>query len=216
MKKLLTFLLLANISIQCIGQTTVNFGAEAGVTSTRLRSIDFGGDENNTFTNGGGFYIGGLVHINKEKPFSIQSGVRFASTKAMEKTTYNSFPGITVNGEVKMSFVEVPVLFTFQKGSGKSCRKWFGYFGPEFNIAVSGNKFATITGFPNVDEKIKFGKADDEFKRLQINFGAGLGYKISKHINATAAYKFGVNDIDNNNDYETRFNNLRIGLQYIF
>jgi opacity protein-like surface antigen len=203
------------ISTTINAQTTTNFGLEAGATSSKLRSIDFSGDENNTFTADGGFYFGALAHLNKANPFSVKLGLRYAQVSGKEKTTYNSLPGLTVNGTVMMNYLEIPIQFTFNKQSGK-CQKLFAYFGPQFNVGLSGTKKATITGLPNIDEKIKFGKKVDEIKKFNFYIGAGVGYKASKNVNFTLGSTFGASDIDNSKDYETKFNSLRIGLQYIF
>lgn len=213
MKKIFSTILTICAVHALVAQVNANFGVEAGVTSTYIRSIHFPGDEISKYPMGGGFYLGGTVHLNKEKPFSIQTGLRYASTKSLEETKFYSLPGFTAKGNVTMSYVEIPLNLTF---SFAKCKKTSFFFGPQLKYALNGHRDYKFTGLPlsPVDEDLKFGKKSDEFRRFQTAYAVGLNKQITKNIAFVAAYQFGVRDIDNTSNYETKFNSLRLGLHY--
>jgi opacity protein-like surface antigen len=209
-------------SLWCLGLSTIataqfTFGVEAGATSTKIRSIDndpVASGQTSKYTADGGFYIGGLASYNPSKEFSVQSGLRYVAIKGKETTTYAFLPGATLNGTVSLNYLEIPLNFVLKTDRPKG--NWMGYFGPQFGFALSGKAKATLTGQPNINESLKFGNKDDQYKRMHISMGLGIGHNITKNVQATLGYHFGVNDIDNSKDFETKFNSLRIGLRYIF
>jgi opacity protein-like surface antigen len=197
-------------------QISTSVGIEAGVTGTNIRSINFDGTEKSEYPMGGGFYVGGILHLNKEKPVSIQTGLIYSSNKAKESTQILSVPGLSTRGEVDMSYIEVPINIVFR--SEKCLKNWSAYLGPQFRYAVSGHRHYKFYGasVAPIDSDIEFGKASTEFKALQTAFAVGLSRKIAKAVTLNATYQFGVNDIDNVSNYDTKFNSLKLGIRYMF
>ena len=178
-----------------------SFGLRGGVNFQNINGKDENGDklENDILT---GFNIG----INAEIPvgidFYFQPGLLYTIKGAKSKDV---ILGQTINGKVKISYVELPLNFLYKPMLGKG--HFLLGFGPYVALGVSG-KVTYEGGGSSLTSDIKFKNkvmntdSDDVVYIRPLEAGANLlaGYEFSNRVSFQLNTQLGLTKI--NPEYE--------------
>ena len=178
-----------------------SFGLRAGVNFQNINGKDDNGDklENDILT---GFNLG----INAEIPvgidFYFQPGLLYTIKGAKSKDV---ILGQTINGKVKISYVEVPLNLLYKPVLGKG-RLLLG-FGPYVAIGISGKETyagggTTLTSDIKFKNKVMNSDSDDIAYIRPLEAGANLlaGYEFSNRVSFQLNTQLGLTKI--NPEYE--------------
>lgn len=151
-------------------------------------------------------------------------GMRITETRqnpVTGETTHSDVQGVwtgRVKTDVHNTYVTLPVLATFQAG-----RRWKVFAGPYFSILTSGRFSGTIfegtfrDGDPT-GEKTSFTDGNtapydfsSDLRRFQWGLEAGADFRAYKHLFATIALHWGMNDI-----FRRDFNVIKFSMYPIY
>ena len=191
----LALLLVAHVN----AQTSVTFGARAGINFQNLTGRDSNGDKysNKLKT---GFNIGANVEIPVATDFYLQPGVLF-TTKG---TKYKD-----ANATTNLSYIEIPVNFIYKPvlGAGKLLLG----VGPYAAFAVGGkNKEGSLS------ENLTFGSQPGQTKRFDAGGNFLFGYELSNHLSAQLNAQLGLVNINNREqgDSKSTLKNTGFGVSF--
>lgn len=183
-----------------ITTTALNTSAQADISlkaGVNISSITSNDVDNANFKSGSGFYGGFAVAVMVSKKFSVQPEL-FYSTKGY------SFSELSSDNKTAFSNFCAPVLLQYKIASG-----FYAETGPQFSLLLSAK--IKSNNIPSGENNIA-----DEFKKFAFSWGIGAGYNAGGGSGLGIRYNFGISSISENNNYDAKFNILRLGLSYRF
>ncbi len=221
MKTLLLSAAFAALALGANAQTTVGFGAEAGVNLSNVRTTV--GSEKNTSSTKAGLRAGITANIGFGGQLAVQPGLFFSQKGGKQETALTDVGGsYTQTNELVFNYVELPVNVVYHFNNEQT-----GFFlsaGAYGAMAVSGSDKESFSGTVpagkvSSDEKIKIGSAEtDQIRRLDLGFQAGAGYQLKMGLLIRAQYMLGAQNIlsYNNSDFAMRNGAIALTLGYRF
>ena len=163
-----------------------HFGLKAGINSSTLKIVNAGDYESKV-----GFHAGGLAHIHVKKHFAIQPELSF-STQGGKKGDNYTF---------RINYLNVPVLFQYMFDKGFRLET-----GPQVGFMLSAEQEIS-----NVTFDVK-----STYSTVDFSWAVGAGYLFDSGLGIDVRYNLGINDISEDNSFETRNRVLQAGLFYQF
>jgi hypothetical protein len=163
-----------------------HFGLKAGINSSTLKIINAGDYDSKL-----GFYAGGLAHIHVKKHFAIQPELSF-STQGGKKGDNYTF---------RINYLNVPVLFQYMFDEGFRLQT-----GPQVGFMVLAEQEIN-----NVTFNVK-----DTYSTIDFSWTFGGGYLFDSGLGIDVRYNLGINDISEDNSFETRNRVFQAGIFYQF
>lgn len=203
MKKIITVIALAAITVQIAQAQKSSFGFTAGATLSRITARFEGGSLNTKSKVGFTAGVIGDVPISKE--LSFMPALNFVQKGGKSKS--ESFESTTT-----LNYIEIPLNFVYRT-PGQSGHLLIGA-GPSFAYGVSGKMKDNDPTEP-MDAKVKFGTSnEDDFKPLEIGANLLLGYQFKNGFNIAANYNIGLNNISPQEAIKVHNNyfGLRLGM----
>ncbi len=211
MKKLLLTAAIAAFGFSNINAQNISFGAKAGVNLANLT----GDIENNDMLVG--FHVGGVAEYMFDEKMGLQAEVLYSSqgTKLSYSET-DSFGTYEEEGKIKLSYINIPVLFKYYVTNGLSLEA-----GPQVGILVSSeaeysyketSEGVTVSESETVDLK-------NETNSLDFGFNFGLGYKMDSGLNFGARYNVGLANIvdsDDSDDEDLKNGVIQLSVGFMF
>lgn len=201
---LITALVLSTIFLQAqqkVKPQGTSFGLRGGVNFQNINGKDENGDklENDILT---GFNIGLNAEIPVGIDFYFQPGLLYTIKGAKSK---DAIFGQTINGKVKLSYIELPLNLLYKPTLGKG-HLLLG-FGPYVALGVSG-KVTYEGGGSSVTSDVKFKNKvmntdSDDFTYIRpLEAGANLlaGYEFANRLSFQLNTQLGLTKI--NPEYE--------------
>ncbi len=203
MKKLILALAIIFCAIYSVNSQESHFGVKAGVNFASI-----GGDDTEDADGRTSFHVGVLAELMFTDQFGIQPEVLYSSQGAKAE---DSESGFTAKGELKLDYINVPILakYIFSPGFSAHLGPQIGFLtNAEFEYEESfGGE--TISGTEDVKEFMN-----------DIDFGlaGGLGYKLDMGLFFNARYVLGISDIndDDDSDYSQQNNVFQFSVGYMF
>lgn len=167
----------------------VSFAQLQGGIKAGLNLANFTGDD----ADGGkirlGYHVGGYLTFNVSDALSIQPELLINSlgSKTKESGSDPDLGDYTIEGEIIVTYVTVPVMFVFKLNDQINIQA-----GPQLGILIAGKAKYDITS----DLITTSGSEDvkDQFKSTDFGLSAGLGANFGP-VNASLRYYLGLADI---------------------
>jgi hypothetical protein len=221
---LITAMVLGTILLQAqqkVNLRGTSFGLRGGVNFQNINGKDENGDklENDILT---GFHIGVNAEIPVGIDFYFQPGLLYTIKGAKSEDV---ILGQTINGKVKISYVELPLNFLYKPMLGKG-HLLLG-FGPYVALGLSG-KVTYGGGGSSLTSDIKFKNKvmntdSDDFVYIRpLEAGANLlaGYEFSNRVSFQLNTQLGLTKInpeyEGANDDKTTAKNTGFGFSFGF
>jgi len=176
--------LLAFIFINLNYAQNYSFGIKGGLNLAKLGGSDVSNVDSRTTFNAGGF-----VEFVVSDFIGIQPELLFTMKGAKEKFDYE---GVTLKSEVKLTYLEIPVLFKLYVPVEGVSFKPFIYAGPSIGFKLS-SKIKVSSGGESVEEDI------EDLKSTDFGFNFGVGSNIGPII-IGIRYNLGLTSIDDSAD----------------
>lgn len=181
----------------------VQFGIRAGVNFANISYKE--SDVSYDFDSRTSFHVGVIADIPLMQSLYVQTGLYlqnkgFKSSGEDWKETY------------KPMYLEIPVLASYRYDFSDALQLQFNV-GPYFAYGIGGKVKIEDDG-----EKYDWDFFDDEdgFKRFDCGLQVGGGLTFAKHYYLGVTYEFGFCNIEDDDDFNTKNNNLMISLGYNF
>ncbi|MCP9753000.1 porin family protein [Ferruginibacter sp. HRS2-29] len=198
-------------------QTPVKFGVKAGLSNTGMRGdavnnlsdlLDFTDGMVKT-TNRNGFFAGGYVNIPLDNMLSFEPGIYYTQkgyNLAGEPNVKGfDFLGANAKAQLQSQYIDIPVLLKADLGGFQI------FAGPQFSYLVKSDLRMTagVLGFNLLDRKID---ATDQFNRWDAGITGGVGFNVSKNINISASYDYGLQKVDANKNVNAYNRGFKVGI----
>lgn len=205
MKKFFSTLLAASLMLlgtQAFAQMSVN----AGYLNSTLKT-------SNTSDNANGAYAGVSFNIPIASGLAVAPGVYYSLLTSKETASLGSV--FTGSGTFMEHAVNVPVYLNYGIDLARDT-KVFLFGGPtvQYGLASQVKYDANVAGvsgsktFNNYD--------DDDFNRLNVYLGGGLGFQVSA-LQITVGYDYGMmNQYKGDNAPQCHRSNLKLGVGFVF
>jgi hypothetical protein len=213
------YAILIAITFTASAQAQFTFGVRGGFNLTNMsEKVDVGGmnvTANTKFKPG--FQIGVVGEYAISDAFAVQPGILFATQGAkMEDDDFLGM-GMKMKTTLNINYLQVPINAQYKLVLGDNMNLLL-QAGPYFGFAVSG-KIKTEVSFLGQSEKgnnkIDFGCADGEMRRLDFGLGFGVGLQFA-NIQVGVGYNLGLANLSNRDKTTTRNNGLALTLTYLF
>lgn len=195
MKKVLIVSVLAISTL--VASAQVNFGLKTGVNFSTLGGDDF--DEVDGKKSNTGFYFGGIVNVPFSENFAFQPELVFSSKQGVE---FREDPNIEYN--LNLAYLNIPLMLQY-RNSG-----FIAEAGPQIGFLMSA-KSKISAGGQSDEEDVK-----DSFKGIDFGINLGLGYQFSNGFGINGRYNFGMSNIVDETDADTKNRVLSVGIFYMF
>ncbi len=185
-------------------QEYVRFGAKGGVNFTNMTSDGF--DETNSRT---GFHLGLVSEFPLSDAFSIQPEVLYSTQGA--EATLRGLGNVSASGEIRLDYIQVPVLAKIHLFQGRALEGLSIEFGPSFNFLVN-DDIADWTDSPTFT-------ADSPFSNFEFGGAAGLSFNIPGGFFVQGRYVQGFTDVFNDDNWDedaVNNNGFQVGLGFMF
>lgn len=169
MKKTLSLTCLMLLSVLMAQAQFVRYGGKAGGGFTIAHGEDGSGDYMNYFT---GFHAGPVVSYEFVSRLAVQAELLY-DQKGFTYDAYAVNSSITANGDLRLHYIELPLLLKIQKGG------LFAEAGPYAGYLVNANSdinFSTTGTNPDVGEPIAYN--DGNINRFDYGYTAGIGIML--------------------------------------
>jgi hypothetical protein len=217
MKNKILLTLFVGISSFTFAQAPMTFGVRAGLSNTGMR-----GDAVNNlstlldYTNGmvttsnrTGFYAGGYVNIPLDNMLSFEPGIYYTQKGYDLKGELNvkglEFLGATAKAQLQSQYIDIPVLLKANLGGFQI------FAGPQLSYLMKADLRTTagVLGFNLLDKKLD---ATSQFSRWDAGLTGGIGINLSKNINLTASYDYGLQKVDANKNVNAYNRGFKVGI----
>lgn len=198
-------------------QLGVNIGY-APVTYTS--KVTVGNTTNTTSTDLNGFFAGFTYNYGFAKNFGVAFGLqgRFNFKK---QTGSNDLIVVSANDKIKTTqiLLDVPLLFNYSLPLGSKA-KLSAFVGPTFSLAVYGNTHVTTTttvlGNSSTSEK-DYDMYGDDSENNRFDIAAAFGLQFQYDVfRLFGGYRFGLMDLNSNDNIKTKSAGFFVGLGYTF
>ena len=165
-----------------------------------------------------GFFAGVTYNYGISKDLGVAFGLQ---GRYNTKTSTGSANFVVISGNDKSTttqiLLDVPVLFNYSLPLGSSA-KLTAFAGPTFSFAVYGNTHVTTTttilGSTSTSETDYAMYGDNSTNnRLDITAAFGLQFQYSD-FRLFGGYRFGLTDLNTNDNVKTTTSGLFVGLGY--
>ncbi len=219
MKKQFLITLTLFVSTISFAQITPTFGVKAGFLSSGIRGEASSNLDNLlSFSNGAittnnrtGFFAGGYAGIPLTDMISIEPGLYYSQKGYDLVGSINikgvGFLGANAKARLQSSYIDVPVLLKVNV-SGLQL-----FAGPQFSYLMKANLNTTagLLGFNFINSNMD---ATAQFNRWDAAITGGVGYKLSKGINISASYDYGLSKLDANKNAKAYNHAFKIGVGF--
>ncbi len=158
----------------------------------------------------GGLNISDVAGFNGDNRLSGHVGVilngRLSSQWSVQPELLYSGQGqqfISLGDEytLALSYLQLPVMFQFHP-----IKKFYLEFGPQLGFMLAAN-------YKNDDDKWE---GDQNFKKVDIGLGFGVGIQATRSVGFYARYNLGLADISKNNlpDYTNRVGQIGVSFKF--
>jgi opacity protein-like surface antigen len=185
MKRL--FVLLVCAASLTTASAQVSFGGKAGMNVS-----SYSGTDNDGMKSKIGFHIGAFAQVPVQGSFSVQPELVFSMQGA--KSEY-----LNENVKYNIGYLNIPVLAKYTHSSGL-----YGETGPQFGFLLSAK-----SKYDGDSENIK-----DDFKKFDLSWGFGAGYKVVENISVGLRYNLGLVNVIDNDDTNLKNSVLQVGVAY--
>ncbi len=154
-----------------------------------------------------------------EGGFRFMPELKYTNKGFKANTTVNVLGQVTsITGSSNLGYIELPVNFAYSLDLGGM--KLVLGAGPYVGYGIGGkNKFeAKVNGtiVQSIDEKVKFGSAEDELKPFDYGANALAGLLMENGLMIKANYSLGLANISNVSGSTFKNNYLGLSLVYFF
>ncbi len=154
------------------------FGAKAGVNFANLRSEDETADARTSI------HFGVVAEYKLSDQFAVQPELLFSGQGAKDEDTITeSGMQINVKETLKLSYLNLPVMFKYYAAKGFSLQA-----GPQLGVLLSSKAKAEAAGMSHEEDM-------DGVKTIDFGFNFGLGYKFNEKFFVDARYNLGLSNI---------------------
>lgn len=221
MKNKILLILFTGLTSFAFAQQPIAFGIKAGLSYTGMR-----GDAVNNlsdlldFTNGAittnnrtGFYAGATVNIPLDALLSVEPGLLYTQKGYGLKGELNikglDFLGANAKAQLQSQYIDIPLLLKANLGAVKL------FAGPQISYLMRADLRTTagVLGINLLDRKMD---ATSQFNRWDAALTGGIGIGLSKNIDLTASYDYGLQRTDANNNINAYNNGFKVGLSVGF
>jgi hypothetical protein len=217
MKNKILLTLFVGISSFTFAQAPMTFGIRAGLSSTGMRGdavnnlsslLDYT-DGMVTTGNRTGFYAGGYVNIPLDNMLSFEPGIYYTQKGYELKGELNvkglEFLGANAKAQLQSQYIDIPVLLKANLGGFQI------FAGPQLSYLMKADlrTTASVLGFNLLDRKMD---ATSQFSRWDAGITGGIGFDISKNINITASYDYGLQKVDVNKNVNAYNRGFKVGI----
>lgn len=141
-----------------------------------------------------GFHLGLLGHIHLSKQVGFQPELVYSSQGASYKTGNSK---TTLN----LGYINVPLMLQYMFDNGFRLEA-----GPQIGFLINAK---AKNGSTSVDIK-------DNFKKVDVGIGAGIGYISTSGFGVDARYNLGLSNINDNSTVKSTNRGLQLGVLYQF
>ncbi|SEW35667.1 porin family protein [Chitinophaga arvensicola] len=193
MKKLILSGVLAIGTMLAVQAQTVKFGVKGGLNISKLTNTD----DSKTLA---GFNAGGLVNIGLNESWAIQPEVLY-STQGSKAKTFGAWGLLPSEASLKLNYINVPVMVQYS-----IVPAFYLEAGPQVGFLTAAHlKYGSI----NKDVK-------DGMKSVDFGIGFGFGYKFDMGLGVSGRYNFGLTNVYDNDNQDSKNSVAQIGLFYTF
>jgi|TARA_R110000737_G_scaffold2188_1_gene6158 hypothetical protein len=192
------------------------FGIYGGVNLQNINGKDANGDKLSN-----SLVIGYNIGVNYEFPiatdFYLQPGIQFIKKGTKGPVTYANSGNYTIDREIKLNYIEVPINFIFKPilGTGHLILG----FGPYVGYAVGGKALFEGTNAPddtNIDFRSTVSNTDPNnliyFKRMDVGGNFFVGYELKSGLNFSLTSQLGLVNINSKTTSKLANQNTGFGL----
>lgn len=191
MKKVTLLLVMAVISLT--GFSQIKFGIKAGPNFSNYKTD---GDTKMKI----GFHAGAIAEVGIG-PIQAETGAAFSQTGYK---TEDSFFGTTMESELTINQIEVPLMLGFQ--FGVEALSVVPQVGGYLNYALSGDLDS---------DKVEFGSDPGQFNPVDYGLRVGVKAQVTK-IRAGLYYNLGLQNLKNDADSEVMTRNFIVSAAFMF
>ena len=201
------------------GKANAQLGINVGYAPVTLTStVTSGNTTTKTSSEMDGFFAGVTYNYGISKDLGVAFGLQ---GRYNTKTSTGSANFVVISGNDKSTttqiLLDVPVLFNYSLPLGSSA-KLTAFAGPTFSFAVYGNTHVTTTttilGSTSTSETDYAMYGDNSTNnRLDITAAFGLQFQYSD-FRLFGGYRFGLTDLNTNDNVKTTTSGLFVGLGY--
>ena len=202
---------------QAKAQLGVNIGY-APVTYTS--KVTIGNTTNTTSTDLNGFFAGFTYNYGFAKNFGVAFGLQ-GRFNFKTQTGSNDLIVVSANDKIKTTqiLLDVPLLFNYSLPLGSKA-KLSAFVGPTFSLAVYGNTHVTTTttvlGSSSTSEK-DYDMYGDDSENNRFDIAAAFGLQFQYDVfRLFGGYRFGLMDLNSNDNIKTKSAGFFVGLGYTF
>ena len=218
MKKTLAIVACA-VAMLLAGKVNAQLGINVGYAPVTLSTaVTSGNTTTKTSSEMNGFFAGVTYNYGINKDLGVAFGLQ---GRYNTKTSTGSANFVVISGNDKSTttqiLLDVPVLVNYSLPLGSSA-KLTAFVGPTFSFAVYGNTHVTTTttilGNTSTSENDYAMYGDNSTNnRLDITAAFGLQYQYSD-FRLFGGYRFGLTDLNTNDNVKTTSSGLFVGLGY--
>lgn len=182
----------------------VKFAIQAGAIQSKWSGNVISGLSNIiTVTNGtvesrsnSGFTVGSNLLVSLNKKINLETGLHYSRKGHKLKGNFEvktaNYKKPNSNFEMNAHYIDVPVLFNYEPVTGLQL-----YGGTQLSYLIKNNLVLerNLLGLPGV-RKLDI---TNEFKRFDIAFVGGIGYKFKNGFNVKTLYDYGLVKINKTN-----------------
>ncbi len=207
----------------------VSFGINAGANLGNIVN-KYDGEKDKDVKMAPGYIISGDVNIPVGDNLLFQTGLQFESVHSkIESVSTSTFGGgsfkETFSGKSNLGFINVPVKIYYKFPAGES--SFMIGAGPYLGIGITGKSKGTSVTETTIggsttrseekfDEKVKFGSADDEAKRINFGAGVNLALQMANNIKIGAYTNIGLANLNNSDLTKTKTISFGLTIGYVF
>ncbi len=193
-----------------------SFGVYGGFNLQNINGKDALGDK---LTNSlvPGFNVGVNYRIPIAPDFYLQPGIQFIKKGTKGPVTYANSGLYTIDREIKLNYLEVPLNFLFKPSLG-SGHLILG-FGPYVGYAIGGKALFSGSNAPadsDIDFQTTVPTNDPNnliyFKRMDVGANFFVGYELANGINISLTSQLGLININSNNTSKLTNQNTGFGV----
>lgn len=203
MKKIITVLAAAVVSVAAFAQ----IGVGAGYANSVLKQ----GDKSTSFD---GVYVGATTNFQIAGALGVMPGVTFEYLMSNKSAALSIFSGDSQKTEM---YIDVPVKLTFGGDVSKDLA-WTVYAGPTASFGLSSTNKLTggIAGLGTASTTTDNYKEGSSYGRFDVLVGGGIMIDFAKMLRFDAGYDYGLMNRIADADPKMNRAMFHVGVAYLF